>query len=234
MSRQFRASRYLLILLITALGIGLLELSWPRLRASILYLPIDTAIARHWKGDTIAPEQLRALADRARVVLVNHDHYRYWDGLSLLNYQLASSPGELPAERREALETSASAAVETLRRAPMKPMTWLRLAAARDALGRPGEEVVTALNMSVFTGRVEPVMLPLRLQLGYSHLRHLDAEGRHLLRDQTLLTWELQKRPFLAMLRSGSVLFSDVEQVLAGRHNDVLEDMEVRLARAFQ
>jgi hypothetical protein len=227
------ATNHLQILWVLALAAGLLLLSWPRLRASVLYLPVDTAIARHWAGETIEAGQLRALAGRAQAALLSHDHYRYWDGLSLLYYLQGMETGTPLAQRRKALEASVAAGVETIRRAPMKPMTWLRIAAARAGLHQPGDAVVTALKMSIYTGRVEPVMLPLRLQIGYAHLRFLDAEARQLLRDQTLLTWRLQKRQFVGSIRSGSIRFSDVEQLLAGSHNDVLAEMEAEIVRIF-
>ena len=80
-----------------ALAATLAALAWPRLQASVTYLPVDKALARHWSGDTPAPDQLAALSNRALQALAQHDHYRYRDGLSILEYLRAQAPG-LPAD----------------------------------------------------------------------------------------------------------------------------------------
>jgi hypothetical protein len=228
------ARDYTQLALVFVLALGLLLLSWPRVRASLRYLPVDTAIARYWVGETIPADQLRALGARARESLELHGHYRYWDGLSFLHYLGGLDAGSPPLERRHALESSIEAALEAVGQAPMKPMTWLRIAAARASLKYPGDQVLAALKMSIYTGRVEPTMLPLRLELGYSHLGSMDDEAVILLRDQTLLTWRVQGSAFVRSIRSGAIRFSDVERVLAGSHNDVLEEMEEQLGKIFR
>ena len=50
--------------------------------------------------------------------------------------------------------------------APAQPRTWLRIAQARSWLRYPPEQVIDALKMAIFTGRVEPSMLLTRLALG--------------------------------------------------------------------
>jgi hypothetical protein len=207
---------YLQVSLILLAAAGLLLLSWPRLQASLRYLPVDSAIARYWDGATLPAGQLQALGERAREAIRIHGHYRYWDGLSLLYYLQGMDTGVPVTERRAALEASIQAALEALRRAPIQPTTWLRVAAARASLQRPAEAVRKALELSIYTG-----------------LRSMDQEARRLLRDQTLLTWRLQEGAFIESLRSGAIRFSDVERVLVGSHNEVLAEMEVKLARVF-
>jgi hypothetical protein len=224
---------YLQVSLILLAAAGLLLLSWPRLQASLRYLPVDSAIARYWDGATLPAGQLQALGERAREAIRIHGHYRYWDGLSLLYYLQGMDTGVPVTERRAALEASIQAALEALRRAPIQPTTWLRVAAARASLQRPAEAVRKALELSIYTGRVEPPMLTVRLEIGYAYLRSMDQEARRLLRDQTLLTWRLQEGAFIESLRSGAIRFSDVERVLVGSHNEVLAEMEVKLARVF-
>jgi hypothetical protein len=86
----------------------------------------------------------------------------------------------------------------------------------------------------MFTGRVEPTLLSVRLELGYAFLRNLDADGLRMLESQTLLTWRLQRRSLLQLIRSGKVSFSDISQVLAARHPDVLADMESEIVKAVR
>jgi hypothetical protein len=221
----------MLVLLVAA---AVLLMSWPRLSASLAYLPVDSALARHWAGQDLPAVQLRLLAERARRALGRHEHHRYHDGLSLLLYLLAQDAALADQERRRALEASLESAVEVVRRAPLKPMVWLRIAAARASLRHPAEQVVAALKMSIYTGRVEPALLPLRLQLGFSYLAGSDAEASSLLRDQALVAWATQPRAFIGSIRSGAVSFSAVENLLAGRHNDVLEQMETELEKYYR
>jgi len=215
---------------VLALATGLLLLCWPRLRASFGYLPVDTSIALHWSGAVIPDLQRRALIARAGESLGQHGHYRYYDGISTLHY-LRGLDSALPvAERRAALAISAVAAREVVALAPIKPLAWLRLAAAGSASGEPGEEIAAAFKMSAWTGRVEPPMMLLRLELGFAHRRWLDAEGIRLLQDQTVLSWDLQRQALISRFRSGAIDYSRVAALLARSHPDILTEMEVALA----
>ena len=82
-----------------ALATCLLLLCWPRLRASFGYLPVDTSIALNWSGAVIPDLQRRALIARAEESLLQHGHYRYYDGLGTLHY-LRGLDSALPAAER--------------------------------------------------------------------------------------------------------------------------------------
>ena len=207
----------------------LLLLCWPRLRASFGYLAVDTSIALHWSGTVIPDLQRRALIARAGESLRQHGHYRYYDGLGTLHY-LRGLDSALPAtERRAALADSAAATREVVALAPMKPLSWLRLAAAESASGEHGEEAAAAFKMSAWTGRVEPTMMLLRLELGFTHRRWLDAEGLRMLQDQTIISWDLQRRALINRFRSGAIDYSQVAALLARSHPDILTEMEEAL-----
>ena len=114
--------RYTLILLIGVAAAVLLTLSWPRLHASVRYLPVDTAISKYWADRKINVEQLDGLIERARESIALHDNYRYWEGLSELQ-MLSSQDMTKPLWRRRlALEQSVSAAEEMVKRAPANPV----------------------------------------------------------------------------------------------------------------
>ncbi len=221
----------LLAMATLAFAAALLAAAWPRLSASVHFLPVDTAIGNYWRGVSVPPEQLELLSRRAEQAIGRHDHYRYWDGLSVLRYLQGMDSNAPLVQRRRALRQSQAAAQEVLRRAPTRPEAWLRIAAAAAGLGQPAGRVVAALKMSIFTGRVEPTLLPLRLRLGYAYLEDLDAESLHLLGDQTALTWRLQERAVLAALRDGTLAFDAVARVLEPAHAEVLADMEARLGQ---
>ena len=215
-----------LSVLVLALAAALVAMAWPRLRASIAYLPVDTALARHWSGTTPPPDQLAALSERATRAIDLHDHYRYRDGLSILAYLRAQAPGLSPDQRRALLAASGEAAIESVRQAPMKPAGWLRVALARQYLGEAPASIAAPLLMSVYTGRVEPTLQLLRLAVLYDLQRHLDDNGRRLLLDQTLLTWQLQPRELVREIRSGRIPYDRIAGVLARAHPGVLGDID--------
>ena len=200
----------------------------------MLYLPVDRAIARHWSGEPITPAQLHALSQRAEAALLRHPHYRYSDGLSLLSYLFATHPETPPSARREALEASMKHARTAVAQAPLQPMTWYRIAAASSSLGTRPRRAAAALEMSMLAGRVEPTLLVPRLQLAYRYRRWLGQDGQALLADQTLLAWRLQPRRLVQHWRGGSISFSEVAQVLAAGHPDILAEMEAEIVRTLR
>ncbi len=148
--------------LLTIIGVAaviLLSLSWPRLQASIDFLPVDTGISRYWESGEIKAGELDALIERARHSVELYDHYRYWEGLSELLILSGQDAGKPYWQRRQILEQSVAAALEAVRRAPARPRTWLRIARARALLGYAAEQVIPAWKMSILTGRAEPNLM---------------------------------------------------------------------------
>ena len=221
--------RYTLILLIGVAAVVLLTLSWPRLRASVSYLPVDTAISKSWANWKITGEQLDGLIERARESIALHDNYRYWEGLSELQMLSSQDTNKPLWQRRQALEQSVSAAEEVVKRAPANPRTWLRIARAGAFLAYPEEQIAAALKMSILTGRVEPTLMLARLELGLRYLPGLDEEAVSLLRDQAVLTWVVHRRQMLQRIENGSLDFDLLREVLSGRNQDIISAMEAYL-----
>jgi hypothetical protein len=84
--------------------------------------------------------------------------------------------------------------------------------------------------MSIYTGRVEPVLLLSRLKLGFGLLAALDDEGKDLLRDQTLLAWQMQRPGLLRSLKRGDLNLLRIRSLLQQSHPDVIADLENELA----
>jgi len=215
-----------LVLGVLVVAGALVVFTWPRLQAGIHYLPVDTAVKRYFRSGELPSAQLDALATRAREAIALHPHYRYWDGLSFVNYLQAVDPITPPWLRRPALHRSMIAGLEAVRRAPAKPRTWLRIAQARAALGTDETAIAGALKMSILTGRVEPTLLLPRLELGYAHLDLLDDETVALLRDQTLLGWRVNERGFRRAVREGRLDVSRLESVLGENGKVILAALE--------
>ena len=209
-----------------AVALGVLALAGPRLQASLTYLPVDTAINRYFREREVPSAQLDALRAQARAAIELHPHYRYLDGLSLLNYLQAIDLQGKPWLQRPALVRSERAALEALGKAPAKPRTWLRVANVRAARGDDVSAIAGPLELSVLSGRVEPTLLLPRLELGYRYEAQFDEETLDLLRDQTVLAWRINERAVRAAMASGRLDGSQVKSVLESSHPAVVREME--------
>lgn len=218
--------RYTLVLIIAVTAVVLLSLSWPRLQASLRYLPVDTALSKYRESRQVNTQQLDGLIERAREAIALHDQYRYREGLSELQILSGQDVTKPYWQRRQVLEQSISSALEVVERAPVKPRTWLRIARTRAFLGYPRDEVMPAWKMSVLTGRVEPTLMLLRLELGFRYFNGLDRESRLLLRDQAVLTWAVHRRGVLQRLETGSLDIGLMRELLSGRNPDIIAAME--------
>jgi hypothetical protein len=199
-----------------------LYFAWPRLQASLLFLPVDTAISNFNDSGQIPFGQLDGLQQRATEAISVYPHYRYWDGLSLLYYLEGLDRDKLLFDRRQALEQSIQAARNALSRAPSQPQAWYRIANASSWLRYPVREVIDALSMAVYTGRVDPSLFMARLELGFRYLQHMDDEEVSLMRDQALLAWQLLPRELSGALQSGNLPAESLEYLLAPAHGEVL------------
>ena len=224
--KKSRLKPLLLVLLIAILATFLLSLAYPRLHASLLYLPVDTAINRYDDTQQVNNAQLTGLQQRAQESIAIHPHYRYHDGLSVLFYLQAIDQQRPLFERQQAFEASIEAAEASLDKAPAQPRTWLRIAQARSWLRYSPEQVIDALAMSIYTGRVEPSLLMTRLDMGFTYLPRMDGEATALLRDQLVLAWQMMPRDITRGIKSGSLDWVPVESLLSDSHPDLLQQIQ--------
>ena len=105
------AARFVQAAGVAGLALGLLLVSLPRLKAAATYLPVDTALAHHWRGETPPPEQLSALSARAQAAILEYPHHRYFEGQSLLAYLQAMDPALTPQQRDRSLNIAAKTAL---------------------------------------------------------------------------------------------------------------------------
>jgi hypothetical protein len=217
------------LLLAAVLALILLALAWPRLRAALIYLPVDAAIDRYHSDGELPLAALAGLQQRARESAALHSHQEYWRGLALLYHLQALDSSQPLAAQREAYEQSLAAADRSLALAPVDPRTWLFRALAQNWLSFRDAGVTDSFKMSVYTGRVEPGLLLTRLRLGYARLGQLDGEGRGLLRDQTMLAWRLQPREVTLALKRGELDLPRVASLFGPADADVLREMQETL-----
>jgi len=218
-----------LLVIVAAIAIGTMSLAWPRLQASLTYLPVDTAINNYYKNQQIPNQQIPELITRAEQAIQEHDHYRYHEGLSLLHYLYGIDARSPTMETRPALEKSLAEAETAVSAAPAQPMIWQRMALIHALLRHSPERVIQSLNMSVYTGRVEPTLLISRLELGSRYLEWMDTEAQGLLRDQALLTWKLQAGHLTKAIKEQRINWPAMQLLLADRNAGVLNQMEASL-----
>jgi hypothetical protein len=131
MRRKASTSRLVLLASVAFLSIFLLSLSWPRLQASLRFLPVDIGMARYYRDQQIPTDRLAVLIRFALEAIGHHDHYRYHNGLSLLHYLRALDVYTPARERRDAYRQAEAAAMASLSQAPAQPAAWLRLSTIR-------------------------------------------------------------------------------------------------------
>lgn len=216
-------------LLAAVLALVLLALAWPRLRAALIYLPVDAAIERYHSDGEPPLAALAGLQQRARQSAALHSHPQYWSGLALLYHLQALDSSQPLTAQREAYEQSIAAADRSLALAPVDPRTWLFRALAQSWLSFRDAGVIDSFKMSVYTGRVEPGLLLTRLRLGYARLGQLDEEARGLLRDQTMLAWRLQPREVTLALKRGELDLRRVASLFGPADADVLRELQETL-----
>jgi len=226
----FSARQSILFVLVAVLAAGLMLMSWPRLKAALHFLPVQSTLERYYLAGELPSDPLEPLQQRTRQSIALHNHQRYWDGLGLL-YYLQGLDGTVPLyQQREGFEQVINAAEQSLRLAPVQPRAWLRRAHAQSWLSFRDSGTSEAFKMSVYTGRVERALLISRLQLGYSRLGQLDEEARGLLRDQTLLAWQLRQRDVSRAMKSGELDFRRVSSLLISTDTAILQEMEQAIA----
>jgi len=231
MTGEHSPYRYALIALLALVTGLLLVMSWPRLRASVHYLPVDTAMSNYWESRELDDAQVEGLILRAEEAIAIHDHYRYWAGLSELKIISSQSMSKSLWQRRQALESAIETAEEAVRRAPSNPRAWLRIARTKEVLGRPAQQIIPPMVMSILTGRVEPTLMLARLELGLRHLSSMNEANARLLQDQVVLTWSMHQRAMAARIKSGNLNLDGLRGVLDQSQAAIIAEMEAGHAK---
>ncbi len=224
-------TRISLLLLTALLGIALLTLSFPRLRASIVFLPVETALRNHWGIRPISQDRFPSLIDAARSSLEIHETDQYWQGLGWMQYLYGISLGYDTEQAKGSFLLARQAFETELKSSPAQPAEWLRLGWIYALLRYPSQEVIEAWNMSVYTGRVEHHLLLNRLELGLRYADFFDEDDLALLRDQLLLAWQYKRREMKKAIASGTVNLKTIRGLIYRDRPEILEEMEEALEK---
>lgn len=226
-----RISRHLAIAVVALVATAVLLLSWPRLRASYRYLPVDIAIQRYFSTRDIPSDRLEVLIGFARQAIEYHDHYRYHDGLSMLHLLRALDVNTPALERIGEYRASEKEAMVALQHAPAEPAIWLRLANIRWVLHDEPETILTPWKMSIFTGRSDSSLFAERVEMGLVYRPFMDAEATAMLRDQLLLAWRLQPGSVMKVLSLYDRGLSVTKDLIMDTDPVALAEMEAWLDR---
>jgi len=228
---EFKTYRYFVSGLVGLLTIGVILLAFPRLQASFRFLPVEIAIKRYYTTGEIASDRLPVLIGFSEQAISYHDHYRFHDGLSLLQILRARDFNTPALERREAYLTAAAEAARSLQGAPAQPATWLRLASLRAILHEEPEAIIAAWKMSVFTGRTVVQLFAQRIDLGLYYFRRLDDEAVPMLRDQLLLAWRISPGTLVRVLHTRDRGLDVTRGLIESSDPAALEEMEAWLEK---
>ncbi|MFC1690425.1 hypothetical protein ACFL07_12370 [Pseudomonadota bacterium] len=231
MRSALKTSRYLSIAVIGLTAIAMIALAWPRLYASIRYLPVEIAIKRYYSTREIPTDRLPVLIRFSEQALARHDHYRYRDGLSLLHYLRALDVFTPAPERRDTYRQAEAEAIVSLQRAPARPAVWLRVATIRWILHDEPETIIQPWKMSIFTGRTDSALFGPRVEMGLAHREYMDAEAVAMLRDQILLTWRARPGTLVQIVAKRDRQMTVTRGLLEDTDPTALAEMDAWIAK---
>lgn len=220
-----------LLAAVLATAVVTLFLAWPRLLASLRFLPVDHAIDRYYETREIPNRRLLTLLDFAAEANELSDHYRYHDGQAFLHYLRALDVYTPALERRDEYRLAEAAAMEAVQRAPAQPEAWLRIATVRAILRDEPEDVLEPWKMSIFTGRTHSTLMVPRVGIALSYLDEMDGETRGMLRDQLLLAWRLKPVDLLRELKQRDPRLLRTTALISALDPAALAEMEERIEK---
>jgi hypothetical protein len=226
-----KSGRYTWIILIAFTGAVVVMLAYPRLQASIRYLPVEIAIDKYYATNEIPSDRLPVLIRFTEEALQKNDHYRFHDGLSILHLLRTQDINTPPAELRGAYVSAMTEAEESLKGAPAQPAVWLRLARLRWTLHEETEDVIAAWKMSIFTGRNASNLFAQRVEIGLAYHAFLDEEAVSMLRDQLLLAWRLKPGAVIQVIASRDPQLNVTRPLIVDSNPDALNQIEEWIAR---
>lgn len=219
------------IAVLAAVATATLVLAWPRLQASVRYLPVDIAIDRYFSSSEIPSDRLLVLIRFAEEAIGFNNHYRYHEGLSLLHNLRAVDPNTPAMQRLDAYRLAELEATASLASAPAQSATWLRLANIRWILHDEPERILAPWKMSLFTARTDTSLYAQRVEIGLAHREFLDEEGVAMLRDQVLRAWRQQPGSLMGVIEKRDRLLAVTGDLIHATDPIALQEMEAWLEK---
>jgi len=167
---------------------GLLMLAVPRFIASLYALYPESALKQTDKN--FSPEIYEKSISHLSQALAWYDNAEYWQAQALFYLSLLNTSTPQPLEKRQELLKQAHVSIiQGLKLSPVDSYAWFRLAAVDKMLKRPSAEIINALRLSFYAGRVEPELLMSRLAFSFDYYNEFNEEMQGLWQKQIPVAW---------------------------------------------
>ncbi|MDO9271268.1 MAG: hypothetical protein Q7T96_19350 [Methylobacter sp.] len=198
---------------------GLLMLAVPRFIASLYALYPEAAFKQ---TETKLPVEVyqKSIAHLTQALSWYQDP-EYWQTLAFFYLALFNaSPSQPLAKEQELLKQAQQSVIQGLKLSPVDPYAWFRLATVDKRLQTPTLQIINALRLSFYAGRVEPDLLMPRLSFSYYYYNEFNEEMQRLWQKQIPVTWTFQPEQLVKFVALHLETKSLVEEALANSPDD--------------
>jgi hypothetical protein len=170
---------------------GLLILAVPRFVAS-LYALYPEAVFKQTQEEFSAEVYEKSIADLTQA-LAWHEAPEYRQTQAFFYLALFNVSSSRPlAEKQELLKQAQSSIIQGLKLSPVDAYAWFRLATVDKMLKVPASQIIDALRLSFYSGRVEPDLLMPRLSFSYYYYNEFNEEMQKIWQKQIPTVWAFQ------------------------------------------
>lgn len=162
---------------------GLLMLAVPRFIASLYALYPEAAFKQ--TQEKLPVEVYKKSITNLTQALTWYKDSEYWQTQAFFYLTLLSaSPSQPHAKEQELLKQAQTSIIQGLKLSPVDPYAWFRLATVGKMLQAPSPQIINALRLSFYAGRVEPSLLMPRLSFSYYYYNEFNEEMQRLWQKQ--------------------------------------------------
>lgn len=183
------AARLIAAVSLLLVGLAMLAVGGMQLAAALVAAPGDPVVAALNDDRPVSPAALDRLMETRRGALEWSRQPRYYRDYGRASWIIARGAREDRQRAEPAYRAAAAATEESLRRAPVDPISWLRLAAIRLEFQGDPEAALAALRAAVRAGTYDPFRTEIRVILVLRLWPHLSAQDRLLFRSQFDYLW---------------------------------------------
>ena len=183
------AARLMSGVFLLLIGLAMLAFGGMQLAAALVAAPGDPVISALNDDRPVSPAALDRLVETRRGALEWSRQPRYYRDYGRASWIIARGHREDRQQAGPAYRAAAGATVDGLRRAPVDPISWLRLAAIRLEYQGDPEAALAALRAAVRAGPYDPFRTEIRVILILRLWPYLSAPDRLLFRSQFDHLW---------------------------------------------
>ena len=178
---------------------GLLALSVPRFIASI-YALYPVAVYNDNQDTLTAAIYEKSIQD-LNEALTWQQEPEYLKKQSYFYLKLfALETLQTKAQKKARLIQAQTAIINSLALSPIDPHGWLQLAEIDEQLNQPKQQIIEALRLSFYAGRVEPELVIPRLLLSYKYYPDFTLDMQKDWQKQVLIAWTVKAPQLLEFI----------------------------------